>query len=81
MSPGGMTLLLFSRPPPAAILGAMRYDLDAGRRLALRDRIGIFDLIHAETPQRFHARNPFPIGGVYEDPAHGYRGGARGLPA
>jgi len=54
-----------------ALLGAMRYDLDAGRRLALRDGIGTFCLIHAETPQRFHARNPFPIGGVYEDPATG----------
>ncbi len=54
-----------------AQLRAMRYDLDTGRRLALRDGIGTFSLIHAETPQRFHARNPFPIGGVYEDPATG----------
>jgi PhzF family phenazine biosynthesis protein len=28
-------------------------------------------LIHAESPRRFHARNPFPIGGIYEDPATG----------
>src|ERR1700710_2664770 len=28
-------------------------------------------LIQAETDTRFHARNPFPIGGVYEDPATG----------
>ena len=62
-----LVLALSSR----ASLGAMRYDLDAGRRLALRDGIGTFSLIHAETPQRFHARNPFPIGGVYEDPATG----------
>ncbi len=54
-----------------ARLAAMRYDLDAGRRLALREGIGTFSLIPAETPQLFHARNPFPIGGVYEDPATG----------
>ncbi|MGA7711588.1 MAG: PhzF family phenazine biosynthesis protein [Rhizomicrobium sp.] len=28
-------------------------------------------LIYAETSQLFHARNNFPIGGVYEDPATG----------
>ncbi len=54
-----------------ASLQAMRYDFDAGRALALRNGIGTFSLIHAETPQRFHARNPFPIGGIYEDPATG----------
>ena len=54
-----------------ALLAAMRYDLRAGRELALRERIGTFSLIYPEAPQRFHARNPFPIGGVYEDPATG----------
>ena len=49
----------------------MRYDLEAGRTLALAYSIGTFTLVHAETPQLFHARNPFPIGGVYEDPATG----------
>jgi len=53
------------------LLSAMEYDLDAGRAFALRENIGTFSLIHAEGPQRFHARNPFPIGGVYEDPATG----------
>ena len=28
-------------------------------------------LVWAETPQRFHTRNPFASGGVYEDPATG----------
>lgn len=28
-------------------------------------------LIHAESDQLFHARNPFAVGGVYEDPATG----------
>jgi PhzF family phenazine biosynthesis protein len=54
-----------------ALLTSMRYDLEAGRTLALREGIGTFSLVHAEGPQHFHARNPFPIGGVYEDPATG----------
>jgi PhzF family phenazine biosynthesis protein len=53
------------------LLSTMRYDLDAGRAFALRESIGTFSLIQAEGLQRFHARNPFPIGGVYEDPATG----------
>jgi PhzF family phenazine biosynthesis protein len=52
-------------------LSAMRYDLKAGRVLAERDGLVTFDLIHAETAQLFHARNPFPLGGVHEDPATG----------
>ena len=52
-------------------LSAMRYDLDAGRTLASAESIVTFSLVHAETSQRFHARNPFPFGGVYEDPATG----------
>lgn len=54
-----------------ARLAAMRYAFEAGRTLALAHSIGTFILVHAETPQLFHARNPFPIGGVYEDPATG----------
>jgi len=54
-----------------ARLAAMQYDLETGRVLALAHSIGTFILVHAETPQLFHARNPFPIGGVYEDPATG----------
>ncbi len=54
-----------------ATLASMHYNFDAGRELAMRESIGTFSLIHAESPQRFHARNPFPIGGVSEDPATG----------
>lgn len=52
-------------------LASMRYDLEAGRELARREGIGTFSLVHAEGPALLHARNPFPIGGVYEDPATG----------
>ena len=49
----------------------MHYDLRAGRALAQREGIGTFNLVYAESSRRFHVRNPFPIGGVYEDPATG----------
>jgi PhzF family phenazine biosynthesis protein len=60
------------------ILSAMRYDLDQGRNLARQHGIGTFSLLYAETRQLFHARNPFPIGGVYEDPATGSAAAALG---
>jgi PhzF family phenazine biosynthesis protein len=52
-------------------LAAMRYDLAAGR--ALMERAGLVTILlaYVETPQRFHTRNPFASGGVYEDPATG----------
>jgi PhzF family phenazine biosynthesis protein len=52
-------------------LSAMSYDLDAGRRLMREHGLVTVSLVHAETPQLFHARNPFASGGVYEDPATG----------
>lgn len=54
-----------------AALAAMAYDLAAGRELMLRHNIVTIVLAYAETPQRFHTRNPFASGGVYEDPATG----------
>ncbi|HTO60860.1 MAG TPA: PhzF family phenazine biosynthesis protein [Bradyrhizobium sp.] len=59
-------------------LGAMRYEFEPGGDLARREGIVTFSLLHAETPQLFHARNPFPIGGVYEDPATGAAAAALG---
>jgi PhzF family phenazine biosynthesis protein len=56
----------------------MRYEFEEGRDLARREGIGTFSLLYAETPQIFHARNPFPIGGVYEDPATGAAAAALG---
>ncbi len=52
-------------------LRAMHYDLEKGRTLALREGLVTFCLLYAEQPRLFHARNPFPMGGVYEDPATG----------
>lgn len=52
-------------------LAAMRYELDAGRVLMRRAGLVTILLAQAETPRRFHIRNPFASGGVYEDPATG----------
>jgi PhzF family phenazine biosynthesis protein len=53
------------------LLAAMRYELAAGRALMNEAGICTVALAWAETPQRFHTRNPFAAGGVYEDPATG----------
>ncbi|MDM0081504.1 PhzF family phenazine biosynthesis protein [Variovorax sp. J31P179] len=61
-----------------ARLAAMRYELEAGRTLMTAEGIGTISLVHAQTPRCFHARNPFAIGGVYEDPATGAAAAALG---
>lgn len=75
-SAGGDNLVLALRS--RALLAAMRYDLEAGRKLAERENLATFSLLFAETPSLFHARNPFPAGGVYEDPATGSAAAALG---
>lgn len=52
-------------------LAAMHYDLPRGKILMKRQGWTTILLVHAETPTRFHSRNPFAWGGVYEDPATG----------
>lgn len=52
-------------------LAAMHYELDAGRQLMHRAGVVTILLAWCESPQRFHTRNPFASGGVYEDPATG----------
>jgi PhzF family phenazine biosynthesis protein len=53
------------------LLAAMRYDLETGRALMEKHGLTTIVLAWVESPQRFHTRNPFAIGGVYEDPATG----------
>lgn len=54
-----------------ARLSAMAYDLGEGRTYMTAGKLVTVSLVHAETDQLFHARNPFASGGVYEDPATG----------
>lgn len=53
------------------LLAAMRYELQAGRALMAAHDLTTVVLAWAEGPRLFHTRNPFAIGGVYEDPATG----------
>jgi PhzF family phenazine biosynthesis protein len=59
-------------------LSEMRYDLDQGRDFMRAAGLATIALVHAETPQLFHARNPFASGNVYEDPATGAAAAALG---
>ncbi len=52
-------------------LGAMEYDLEAGREFMAEAGLITVALIFAETARLFHVRNAFAAGGVYEDPATG----------
>lgn len=54
-----------------ATLAAMKYDFAKGQSLMQREGWVTIMLGYAQTPQRFHARNAFAFGGVYEDPATG----------
>jgi PhzF family phenazine biosynthesis protein len=54
-----------------ADLAAMRYELEAGRRLMQAHGLVTIALVHAEGPRRFQTRNAFASGGVLEDPATG----------
>lgn len=62
-----LVLVLKSR----AALAAMKYELQAGRKLMHDAGLVTILLAWCESPQRFHTRNPFASGGVYEDPATG----------
>jgi PhzF family phenazine biosynthesis protein len=67
---GGADHLLLVLKTRAA-LASMSYDLDRGRDFMRREGVATVMLAYAETPTRFHSRNPFASGGVYEDPATG----------
>jgi len=44
----------------------------------LRAELTTIQLVWRETPDRFRARDPFPVGGVVEDPATGAAAAALG---
>jgi len=52
-------------------LGAMHYDLEAGRVFMRRHDLVTIALVFRESDTLFHARNAFASGGVLEDPATG----------
>lgn len=54
-----------------ATLSKMSYDLADGAHLMRQNGLTTIDLLWAETHRRFHSRNAFAVGGVFEDPATG----------
>jgi PhzF family phenazine biosynthesis protein len=62
----------------AARLRALAYDFAALKALMLADDLTTLQLVHREGPLAFASRNPFPVGGVVEDPATGAAAAALG---
>ncbi len=59
-------------------LERLHYDFERLKTLMLAHELTTLQLVWRESPTRFHARNPFPIGGVVEDPATGAAAAALG---
>jgi PhzF family phenazine biosynthesis protein len=49
----------------------MSYHFDPLKALMQKEDLVTIDLLWKESDKLFHSRNPFPTGGVYEDPATG----------
>jgi PhzF family phenazine biosynthesis protein len=61
-----------------ARLAALDYDFDALKELMTARDWTTIQLVHREADALFHARDPFPVGGVREDPATGAAAAALG---
>jgi PhzF family phenazine biosynthesis protein len=59
-------------------LADLDYDVPALTALMTARDWTTIALVWREAPERFHVRNPFPVGGVYEDPATGAAAAAFG---
>ncbi|WRZ95784.1 PhzF family phenazine biosynthesis protein [Streptomyces sp. NBC_01007] len=61
-----------------ARLAVLEYDMHELAELMDRHGWVTIDLVWRESPEVFHSRNPFPPGGVFEDPATGAAAAALG---
>ncbi|MCA1671527.1 MAG: PhzF family phenazine biosynthesis protein [Actinobacteria bacterium] len=59
-------------------LAELHYDFDHLRRIMLAVELVTLHLVWQEDVLRYHARDPFPVGGVVEDPATGAAAAAFG---
>ena len=59
-------------------LADMEYPFDVVKTIMLEADLTTISLIWAKDKHHFHVRNPFPVGGVYEDPATGAAAAALG---
>jgi PhzF family phenazine biosynthesis protein len=61
-----------------ATLAQLVYDFESTKSWMKQRNLTTLQLMHRESDQLFHSRNPFPVGGVYEDPATGAAAAALG---
>lgn len=61
-----------------ARIADLDYDFDGLKAFMLEHDLTTIDLVWRADPLTFHARNPFPVGGVFEDPATGAAAAALG---
>lgn len=61
-----------------SILAALDYDFERTKSWMQRHGLTTLQLVHRESEALFHSRNPFPVGGVYEDAATGAAAAALG---
>ena len=59
-------------------LNYLEYDFGALKSLMEREEFTTLQLVWRETDHVFHSRNPFPVGGIIEDPATGAAAAALG---
>lgn len=59
-------------------LARMEYDFEALRHWMAARGLTTVQVVWRDDPHTFHARNPFPVGGVVEDPATGAAAAALG---
>lgn len=59
-------------------LAGMSYDFDAVRQIMTDNGLTTLQIVWQQDPETFHARDPFPVGGVVEDPATGAAAAALG---
>lgn len=74
---GGVEHLMLAAATRARLAG-LDYDFDGLRSVMIRHDWTTVNLFWRENDRLFHARNPFPVGGVVEDPATGAAAAAFG---
>jgi len=60
-------------------LAGLDYEFERLKALVLELELTTVDLVWRDRDDLYHVRNPFPVGGVYEDPATGAGGYLRAL--
>jgi len=73
---GNWHLLIAART--AGRLEELDYDYERLKALMLADGLTTIQLVWRERPDLYHARDPFPVGGIVEDPATGSGAAALG---